>query len=120
MTIEMAAGLAILVTAVIAGIWYWNERVRRVPLAEFGMDDVARVLKWEPEAVRRSILDRGWMTSQEWMNMNERQAHAIDEELRRRGDAKRSSGDGAPGADDDVPLEPSRRTTSPQARKSKP
>lgn len=80
-----SAALWAILGIAIAGIWYWNERFRRVPLAEFGMEAVERVLKWEPEARRKMILERGWLTSHEWMTMNRRQLAAIAAEMKRRG-----------------------------------
>lgn len=85
MSTEAAAVLAIIVTALTGAVWYWNERVRRVPLEEFGLENVNRVLRWEPENRRRDILRRGWMTSHEWINLNRRQIEAINLELSRRG-----------------------------------
>jgi hypothetical protein len=82
---ETASVLAIIVTGVLAGIWYWNERVRRVPLEEFGLEAVNRVLRWETDGRRAAILSRGWMTSHEWTEMNKRQLKAIEAEMERQG-----------------------------------
>lgn len=79
-----AATISLIITGLIAAIWYWDERVRRVPLEDFGMDAVMRVLSWEPDDRRQQILRRGWMTSHEWISMNQRQAEAINAELKRR------------------------------------
>lgn len=84
MSTEGAAILGIIVTGLIGAVWYWNERVRRVPLEEFGLEDVNRVLRWEPDSKRREILARGWMTSHEWTELNRRQIDAINLELKRR------------------------------------
>ena len=87
MSSDSAALWAILGISAIAivGMGIWYERFRRVPLAEFGMEAVERVLKWEPEARRKMILERGWLTSHEWMTMNRRQLAAIAAEMKRRG-----------------------------------
>ena len=82
---ETASVLAIIVTGVLTGIWYWNERVRRVPLEEFGLEAVNRVLRWEADGRRAAILSRGWMTSYEWTEMNKRQLKTIEAEMDRRG-----------------------------------
>lgn len=80
-----AAVLAVMATVTIAGIWYWNERIRKIPLAEFGIERVQRVLRWEPDEVREAISQRGWMTSYEWTLINQRQQAAIEAEIARRG-----------------------------------
>jgi hypothetical protein len=84
MNTETVAALAFLGAVVVATIWYWNERVRRVPLEEFGLEAVHRVLQYESNSRRRAILARGWMTSHEWIRMNERQVEEIYAELKRR------------------------------------
>lgn len=87
MSTEAAAILAIIVTGLIGGVWYWNERVRRASLEELGLKPVDRVLHWELDSRRRVILVRGWITSHEWTELNRRQIDAINSELTRRGDA---------------------------------
>ena len=84
MDIEAVLALAIAITCFVAANWY-HERVRRVPLEVFGLDAVNRVLSWEPDSKRRLILARGWMTSHEWAEMNQRQLLAIESQLKRRG-----------------------------------
>lgn len=76
--------LALLVSAALVGWWHWENHVRRRPLDEFGIENVHRVLRFEPQAARDRILARGWMTRCEWIEINSRQAEAIDAELRRR------------------------------------
>lgn len=80
--------LFVLVAIALGIWWYWDAHVKKVPLAEFGMDSVQRVLKFEPSHVRSDILKRGWMTSAEWLAINKRQVKAIEAELRRRGAEK--------------------------------
>jgi acyl carrier protein phosphodiesterase len=82
---ETAAALAIFAIFVFLAIWNWNERARRIPLEEFGLDAVKRVLRWESDRKRREILVRGWMTRHEWTQLNKRQLQAIQDELKRRG-----------------------------------
>jgi hypothetical protein len=75
-----------LLVGVVTFIWsYWCRHFERLPLREFGMESVHHVLKFEPNDVRATILNRGWMTSAEWVAINKRQAKAAKEELRRRG-----------------------------------
>ncbi|ODP35135.1 hypothetical protein [Pandoraea sp. ISTKB] len=66
-------------------VYVWNDRYRRVPLAEFGEGNVQRVGAWENPEWREKVWSRGWMTSAEWRAVNKRQLAAIDAELRRRG-----------------------------------
>lgn len=77
--------LGLTAAALVGGFWYWNTRVRRIPLAEFGIENVQRVLRWETDARREAIWRRGWMTSHEWDSINARQLATIDAELNRRG-----------------------------------
>ncbi len=77
--------LFFVVPVVLVAWWYWDSHVKHIPLAEFGMEAVHRVLKLEDSHTRTMILNRGWMTSAEWLAMNERQVKAIEAELRRRG-----------------------------------
>ncbi|WP_374258782.1 hypothetical protein [Aquabacterium sp.] len=85
MSNEAAGAIALIITGLIAALWYWNECIRRVPLEDFGLDNVKRVLRWESDARRQEILVRGWMTSHDWTSMNRNQMAAIDAELKRRG-----------------------------------
>ena len=77
--------LAVLVSAVLVGWWHWENHAKKRPLQEFGMESVQRVLKFEPEHVQKEILNRGWLTRAEWLDMTGRQLKAIEAELRRRG-----------------------------------
>lgn len=74
-----------LVSAILVGWWHWENHVKQHPLKDFGMEDVQRALRFEPEPVRKQILTRGWMTNAEWLDMNNRHVEAIEAELRRRG-----------------------------------
>jgi hypothetical protein len=68
-------------------LYVWNDRFRRVPLAQFGIENVQSIGTWESSAWRERVWSRGWMTSAEWRAMNKRQLAAIDVELNRRGGA---------------------------------
>lgn len=76
--------LAGLVSAVIVGWWHWEDHVKQVPLEEFGLETVKRVLSYESEAVQASIRQRGSMTRAQWVQMNKAQLEVIDKELARR------------------------------------
>ena len=78
MNSEAVVIITFILTGLMMGGWYWNERVRRLPLEKFGLESVKRVLRWEPDCTRREILTRGWMTSHEWTQMNLRQINAIN------------------------------------------
>jgi hypothetical protein len=69
---------------VLAAVWWWDDH-RHVQLAEYGVGNVQRVLKWETEAQREAIWQRGWLTRAQWRAMNRRQLAAINAELDRRG-----------------------------------
>lgn len=81
--IAIAACLGAL--ALCAAIYVWNDQFRRIPLSEFGLDNVQRIGAWESAAWRDDVWRRGWLTSAEWRAVNQRQLAAIDAELRRRG-----------------------------------
>lgn len=68
----------------VIGVWFWNERVRRWPLATFGIDNGQRVLRWESAELREAVWRRGWMTSHEWLTLNRRQLVKIEAEIARR------------------------------------
>lgn len=68
-----------------AGWWIWDGWFRRIPLTDFGVEAVQRVLKWESDSFREMVWARGWMTSHEWIKLNKQQIRAISEELKRRG-----------------------------------
>lgn len=65
--------------------WIWDGWFRRVALADFGVEAVQRVLKWEGDAFREKVWARGWMTRREWIKLNKQQIAAISAELKRRG-----------------------------------
>lgn len=81
----LMAGLIIGGLISLVALICWNNYIRRVPLAEFDIDAVQRVLKYESESYRDMIWQRGWMTSHEWISINKRQIAAIEAEMRRRG-----------------------------------
>ncbi|MGF6782535.1 hypothetical protein [Paraburkholderia sp. GAS334] len=79
------AGLIGVAVALSVALYVWNDRFRRVPLAQIGVDNVQRIGAWESPEWRNMIWSRGWMTSAEWRAVNKRQLAAIDAELKRRG-----------------------------------
>lgn len=79
MTTELLL-MAGLISAAIVGWWHWENNVKQVPLKEFGLEDVKRVLTFEPESVKNSVLKRGWMTRAQWVQMNKAQLVEIAKE----------------------------------------
>lgn len=69
----------------IAGVWIWNGWFRKIPLADFGIERVQRVLRFAAPEYREKIWKRGWMTSDEWTALNKVQIAQINAELKRRG-----------------------------------
>lgn len=70
---------------VVAGMWVWNGWFRKIPLAEFGIERVQRVLRFEHPDYRDTVWKRGWMTSHEWTALNKKQIDEINAEMKRRG-----------------------------------
>lgn len=65
--------------------WHiYDEWIVKVPLTDFGMASVERILKWERAEFRNQILKRGWMTRAQWQQLNRSQLKTIDDELKRR------------------------------------
>lgn len=75
----------VLLPILAAAIWFWNGWLRRIPLAEFGVENVQRVLRFELPDYRDAVWKRGWMTSHEWIVLNKRQITEMSAELKRRG-----------------------------------
>lgn len=65
--------------------WVWDDRLRKVPLEEFGIETVQRVLRFETSEYREKVWTRGWMTRKEWRDLLTRQNEKISAELKRRG-----------------------------------
>lgn len=76
--------LAGLISAAIVGWWHWENNVKQVPLKEFGLDAVKRVLSFESEAVQKAILKRGSMSRAQWVQMNKTQLVEIAKEQDKR------------------------------------
>ncbi len=76
--------LAGLISAAIVGWWHWENNVRQVPLKEFGLEAVNRVLAFESKSVRKSIFNRDSVTRVQWVQLNKAQLKAIEEELAKR------------------------------------
>jgi hypothetical protein len=69
----------------VAGAQIWNGWFRKIPLADFGIERVQRVLRFADPDYRETIWKRGWMTSHEWTVLNKVQIAQINAELKRRG-----------------------------------
>lgn len=83
-----AALLAVLWTAVLAGLWgwrHWHLYQRRIPLASFGPGQVTEALRYEQQDQRQAILARGWLTQYEWLEIRRRAVAAVEAEIQRRG-----------------------------------
>ncbi|MES2877546.1 MAG: hypothetical protein V4713_03920 [Pseudomonadota bacterium] len=76
--------LAGIISAAIIGWWHWEHNVKQTPFEEFGPEVVKRVLSFESDAFRKSILKRGSMTRAQWIKINTSQIKAIEAELQRR------------------------------------
>lgn len=64
--------------------WLWDD-FRKVPLKEFDIEAVQRILSFENSDYRIAVWKRGWMTRNEWRNLNKKQIVDIAAELKRRG-----------------------------------
>jgi hypothetical protein len=85
MSIIQVSVCAAVLAALGVAVYVWNDRLRHVPLADFGLEAVQRIGTWESPNWRERVWSRGWMTSAEWCAVNKRQIAAIDAELKRRG-----------------------------------
>lgn len=83
----MSAFLLVALAVALAGAcrMVWESRFRKVPLAEFGIESVQRVLRFEHQDYRETVWKRGWMTSHEWTVLNKKQIAEISAEIKRRG-----------------------------------
>jgi hypothetical protein len=66
------------------GWWLWDD-YQKVPLKEFGIEAMQRVLSFEPANYRIEVWKRGWMSRNEWRSLNKKQIVEITAELKRRG-----------------------------------
>lgn len=76
--------LVIAVVLALGGWWIWDD-FRKVPLKEFGIEAMQRMLSFEPAEYRIAVWKRGWMTRNEWRSLNKKQIVEITAELKRRG-----------------------------------
>jgi hypothetical protein len=72
-----------LVIIICVMLWGWAAVLRRIPLQDFGMDNVERILNLESEQVRDRILQRGWMTNNEWAKLLRKHPSALQESAKR-------------------------------------
>ncbi len=68
----------------LGGWWLWDD-FRKVPLKEFGIVTMQRILSFENSDYRIAVWKRGWMTRYEWRSLNKKQIVEITAELKRRG-----------------------------------
>lgn len=80
----MIIDIIILVIACILGGLLWFDRIRPVPLSDFGFENVQRVLRWESDDLREQIWARGWLTRSQWRQLLKRQQLRMDLEIARR------------------------------------
>ena len=69
----------IIVVIVIVMLWGWSTALRRIPLRDYGMENVERVLKMESDEYRSLILHRGWMTNKEWAKLQKKHQSVLTE-----------------------------------------
>ena len=62
----------IIVIVIILMLWGWSTVLRRVPLIDFGMENVERILNEESEDYRNIVLKRGWITNKEWTKLQKK------------------------------------------------
>jgi hypothetical protein len=83
MSIESIVVLVVVAALLTLALW-WHDSQKQKPLAEFGLDNVRRVLNKEHSERREEIFRRGTMSSAEWVAINRDQLKQIDAELKRR------------------------------------
>ena len=84
MSIESIVVLMVIAALLGLALW-WHDDQKQKPLAEFGLDNVRRVLNKEHSERREEIFSRGTMSSAEWVAINRDQLKQIDAELKSRG-----------------------------------
>ncbi|HSI44088.1 MAG TPA: hypothetical protein VK949_07060 [Methylotenera sp.] len=60
-------------------LWGWSTVLRRIPLNDYGMENVERVLKLESDEYRTQVLQRGWMTNKEWNKLQKKHQATLDQ-----------------------------------------
>lgn len=58
-------------------LWGWSNVLRRIPLIDFGIENVERVLKLESDGYRNRVLHRGWLTNKEWARLQKKHQSAL-------------------------------------------
>lgn len=53
--------------------------MRRIPLNDYGIENVERVLKLESDEYRAQVLQRGWMTNKEWNKLQKKHEAALNQ-----------------------------------------
>lgn len=84
MSIESIVVLVVIATLLTLA-WWWYDSQKQKPLAEFGLDNVRRVLNKEHSERREEIFSRGTMSSAEWVAINRDQLKQINAKLKSRG-----------------------------------
>jgi hypothetical protein len=60
-------------------LWGWSTVLRRIPLNDYGLENVERVLKLESDEYRAQVLQRGWMTHKEWNKLQKKHEAALNQ-----------------------------------------
>ena len=69
----------IIVILISVMLWGWSAALRRIPLIDFGIENVERVLKMESAEYRSRVLNRGWITNKEWARLQKKHQFALAE-----------------------------------------
>ena len=75
--------LCLLIVAVGFHLAIWYELDRKKPIESFGVDRIKDAGRHDPEWTKR-ILDRGWITSREYMDQEKNTLKKIETEIKRR------------------------------------
>jgi hypothetical protein len=67
----------IIVIIISVMLWGWSTALRKIPLIDYGMENVERVLKMESEEYRNRVLQRGWITNKEWARLQKKHQSAL-------------------------------------------
>ena len=69
----------IIVVIISIMLWGWSTALRRIPLTDYGIEKVERVLKMESDEYRIRILHRGWLTNKEWAKLQKKHQSVLAE-----------------------------------------
>ena len=69
----------IIVVIISVMLWGWSTALRRIPLKDYGIEKVERVLKMESDEYRIQILHRGWLTNKEWAKLQKKHQSVLAE-----------------------------------------